>query len=112
MDRFLSRLTISVIILPCSAVLGYHPIQEQIAQHYGSQCGYCTPGFVMNMYRCVQGNGIFGIFAYHLINVRKMCSIFLYSQVYIFHNDIFTVAIVCTYVAFGILFIQLIQRSM
>ncbi|KAK9861190.1 hypothetical protein WJX84_010543 [Apatococcus fuscideae] len=29
---------------------GLHPIQERLANSHGSQCGFCTPGFVMSMY--------------------------------------------------------------
>lgn len=27
-----------------------HPVQECLARHLGSQCGYCTPGIVMSMF--------------------------------------------------------------
>lgn len=27
-----------------------HPVQERLASLHGSQCGFCTPGFVMSMY--------------------------------------------------------------
>lgn len=27
-----------------------HPVQQAIVDHHGSQCGFCTPGFVMSLY--------------------------------------------------------------
>ncbi|HZI09695.1 MAG TPA: FAD binding domain-containing protein, partial [Myxococcus sp.] len=26
-----------------------HPVQQALVKHYGSQCGFCTPGFVVSM---------------------------------------------------------------
>jgi len=33
---------------------GYHPIQEKLAAEGGSQCGYCSPGMVMQLYSWLQ----------------------------------------------------------
>lgn len=33
-----------------------HPAQERIAKSHGSQCGFCTPGFVMSMYTLLRNN--------------------------------------------------------
>jgi len=29
---------------------GLHPVQQAMVEHHGSQCGFCTPGFVMSLY--------------------------------------------------------------
>jgi xanthine dehydrogenase small subunit len=29
---------------------GLHPVQQAMVAHHGSQCGFCTPGFVMALY--------------------------------------------------------------
>ncbi|AUH34940.1 xanthine dehydrogenase small subunit [Paracoccus tegillarcae] len=35
---------------------GLHPIQTAMVEHHGSQCGFCTPGFVMSLYGLWMGN--------------------------------------------------------
>ena len=34
-----------------------HPVQEAMIRNHGSQCGFCTPGFVMSMYALYETNG-------------------------------------------------------
>lgn len=41
------RKIVTVEGVSCGAL---HPIQQVLVDHHGSQCGYCTPGFVMSLF--------------------------------------------------------------
>jgi xanthine dehydrogenase small subunit len=36
---------------------GLHPVQQALVDHHGSQCGFCTPGFVMSLFAMVHDDG-------------------------------------------------------
>ncbi len=36
---------------------GLHPVQQALVDHHGSQCGFCTPGFVMSLFAMVHDEG-------------------------------------------------------
>ncbi|GAV02732.1 hypothetical protein RvY_13260-2 [Ramazzottius varieornatus] len=33
-----------------------HPVQQALTDHYGTQCGFCTPGWIMTMYSLLQNS--------------------------------------------------------
>lgn len=33
-----------------------HPVQQALVEHHGSQCGFCTPGFVMSLFALFHQN--------------------------------------------------------
>lgn len=46
--------TVEDLASPARAVPGLHPVQQALVQHHASQCGFCTPGFVMSLYALYQ----------------------------------------------------------
>ena len=42
------REVVTVEGVGCSA--DQHPVQQKMVEHLGSQCGYCTPGFICSMF--------------------------------------------------------------
>ena len=38
--------TVEGLVAPDGAL---HPVQQAMIDHHGSQCGFCTPGFIMSM---------------------------------------------------------------
>ena len=51
----------------------YQPIQQRMIDHNGSQCGFCTPGMVMNMYRWVVVM-VMNMYGWVVVMVKNMYS--------------------------------------
>jgi xanthine dehydrogenase molybdopterin binding subunit/xanthine dehydrogenase small subunit len=49
LPMFAGREVVTVEGLSCEGA-PLHPVQSAMVDHYGSQCGYCTPGFIMSLF--------------------------------------------------------------
>lgn len=43
-------ITVEGVASPSASEDGLHPVQEAMIKEGGSQCGYCTPGFIMSLF--------------------------------------------------------------
>ena len=41
----------------CARESGLHPVQQAMVEQHGSQCGFCTPGFVMSLFALYKSQG-------------------------------------------------------
>ena len=49
-------------LLTVESLGGTHPVQRELVERHGSQCGFCTPGFVMSLYaRSIGARGTAGV---------------------------------------------------
>jgi xanthine dehydrogenase small subunit len=54
MSALQGKQLITIEHLPENGVL--HPVQQSLVDHHGSQCGFCTPGFIMSMFALYHQN--------------------------------------------------------
>src|SRR5262247_4645563 len=47
-------LTVESLRMACGGAL--HPVQQAMVECHGSQCGFCTPGFVMSLFALERSN--------------------------------------------------------
>jgi xanthine dehydrogenase small subunit len=46
--------TVEDLAFPSDQGASLHPVQQALVEHHASQCGFCTPGFVMSLYALYQ----------------------------------------------------------
>ena len=45
---------LKALVQPAPAAGPLHPVQQALVECHGSQCGFCTPGFVMSLWACYE----------------------------------------------------------
>jgi xanthine dehydrogenase small subunit len=50
-----------------------HPVQQAMVEHHASQCGFCTPGFVMSLFGAYHSKGVSDVDAVHDQLAGNLC---------------------------------------
>jgi xanthine dehydrogenase small subunit len=61
---------------------GLHPVQQALVDAHGSQCGFCTPGFVMSLYATYLSERRPGVGRIDDILAGNLCRCTGYSAIY------------------------------